>query len=75
MRKPRNLDEYGIWARENLGFNFTDVRLARIYDTNVNNVLTLVTQHPFFIGFLGRGGAVGRFLPFQDEFRSLPGVA
>ena len=61
MRKPRNLDEYGIWARENLGFNFTDVRLARIYDTNVNNVLTLVTQHPFFIGFSAEAAQWGDF--------------
>jgi hypothetical protein len=51
MREPRNVDEYRLWARKKLDLDFADVRLARIYETNVSNVLTLVTQHPFFVGF------------------------
>jgi hypothetical protein len=61
MRKPRNLDEYRLWALKTLGLNLTDVRLARIYDTNVNNVLTLVTQHPFFVGFSAEAARWGDF--------------
>jgi hypothetical protein len=61
MRTPRNLDEYRLWARKALGFDFMDARLARIYDTNVNNVLTLVTQHPFFVGFSAEAVRWGDF--------------
>jgi hypothetical protein len=51
MRKPRNLDEYRLWARKMFDVDFADAKLSSIYDTNVKNILTLLTQHPFFVGF------------------------
>lgn len=51
MKKPEDLNEYRRWALEVVGSDFTDPRVRRIYETNVNNILTSVTQHPFFMEF------------------------
>ncbi len=49
--KPIDLDSYLSWAAHVLGCDFKDPKVVRIYETNVNNILTSVTQHPFFVGF------------------------
>lgn len=51
MIKPPGIDEYTNWARETLGSKLTDPRVLRIYETNVNNILTSVLQHVFFSKF------------------------
>ena len=49
--RPIDLESYLSWAAHVLGCDFKDPKEVRIYETNVNNILTSVTQHPFFVGF------------------------
>ncbi|PVZ41319.1 hypothetical protein [Pseudomonas sp. CC120222-01a] len=51
MNKPEGMDEYILWASENIGSSFSDQPLESLYETNMNNIFNGVTQHPFFVGF------------------------
>lgn len=60
--KPIDRESYLDWAAHVLGCDFKSPKVARIYETNVNNILTSVTQHPFFIGFSAEAAR------WQDEY-------
>ena len=51
MKKPENLDEYIIWAEQEIACQFNEPKIQRLYDTNAITIFNTVTQHPFFIGF------------------------
>lgn len=60
--KPIDRESYLGWATEVLECDFKSPKVLRIYETNVNNILTSVTQHPFFIGFSAEAAQ------WQDEY-------
>jgi ppGpp synthetase/RelA/SpoT-type nucleotidyltranferase len=50
--KPQTMEEYLKWAKVVLGSSFNgDDRLRSVYDTNSQNILNRVNQHPFFAHF------------------------
>lgn len=50
--KPQTVEEYLKWAKVVLGSSFNgDDRLRSVYDTNSQNILNRVNQHPFFAHF------------------------
>lgn len=51
MCKPKGIDEYIEWASKELNSLFSDPRIKRLYETNINNIFNAVSQHPFFVGF------------------------
>jgi ppGpp synthetase/RelA/SpoT-type nucleotidyltranferase len=51
MAKPSGLEEYRDWAAKALDSDFSNPQLQRIYETNANNILSSVLQHPFFVRF------------------------
>ncbi|MBD2295547.1 hypothetical protein H6G06_19245 [Anabaena sphaerica FACHB-251] len=51
MLKPTNLDEYRDWAKQNLSIDFSNPKIARLYETNLTNIYNAITQHSFFVFF------------------------
>jgi hypothetical protein len=68
VERALTLDEYRRWALRKLGLDFADAKLARIYETNASNIRTLVTQHPFFVGFSTEASRWGE--AYRGETRS-----
>jgi ppGpp synthetase/RelA/SpoT-type nucleotidyltranferase len=51
MTKPRGIDEYIEWAKNNIGTPFDDQKIKSVYETNMNNIFNSVSEHQFFVGF------------------------
>ncbi|UJB70212.1 hypothetical protein HRE53_03465 [Acaryochloris sp. 'Moss Beach'] len=49
--KPSDLAAYYPWAVKHLSCDFDDSKAERVYETNVSNILTSVTQSDFFVEF------------------------
>lgn len=51
MNKPKGIDDYVNWAKENLSAPFDDQKIKSVYETNMNNIFNSVSEHQFFVGF------------------------
>ena len=50
MSVPKTLDEYIVWAAENIGSDFADSKSKRFYEVNLSNFFNSISEHAFFRG-------------------------
>lgn len=48
MKKPETLPQYIDWAAKNLGSDFDDPKIRKIYDVNLNTTFNEISKHKFF---------------------------
>jgi ppGpp synthetase/RelA/SpoT-type nucleotidyltranferase len=69
MKKPKTIEEFKEWARDEIDCDFDDEANANLYDTNCNRTIAAAQNHPFFRDL------DNKLLEWEDQYRLKTGTS